>query len=164
MNDAGGEAVVSRIVQVVNRRGLHARAAAKLVNLAEQFSANIDVVRDGQTVSARSIMGLMMLGAGMGSSLELRAEGFDAAEALEAIGGRRPTPNRARRPPAARSGVSPGSPSVTVSPSAGSTPPASRSSKSSAAPSARRMRRPSSRGWRPRSKNPAGSWPSCAPG
>jgi phosphocarrier protein len=87
MNDAGGEAVVSRIVQVVNRRGLHARAAAKLVNLAEQFSANIDVVRDGQTVSARSIMGLMMLGAGMGSSLELRAEGFDAAEALEAIAG-----------------------------------------------------------------------------
>jgi phosphocarrier protein len=74
-------------VTIVNRRGLHARAAAKLVTLAEQFSANIDVLRDGQDVSARSIMGLMMLGAGMGSTLELRAEGFDAHEALEAIAG-----------------------------------------------------------------------------
>jgi len=82
-----GEAVVTRTVTVVNRRGLHARAAAKLVTLAEQFSANVDVLRDGQEVSARSIMGLMMLGAGMGSTLELRAEGFDAHEALEAIAG-----------------------------------------------------------------------------
>ena len=79
------EAVVSRTVKIVNRRGLHARAAARLVNAAEQFSASVDVVRDGQVVSARSIMGLMMLGAGMGSQIELRAEGFDAHEALEAI-------------------------------------------------------------------------------
>jgi phosphocarrier protein len=82
-----GEAVVTRTVTIVNRRGLHARAAAKLVTLAEQFSANVDVLRDGQEVSARSIMGLMMLGAGMGSTLLLRAEGFDAHEALEAIAG-----------------------------------------------------------------------------
>jgi phosphocarrier protein len=82
-----GEAVVTRAVTIVNRRGLHARAAAKLVTLAEQYSANIDVLRDGQEVSARSIMGLMMLGAGMGSTLELRAEGFDAHEALGAIAG-----------------------------------------------------------------------------
>ena len=81
------EAVVSRTVKIVNRRGLHARAAAKMVNAAEQFSANIDVVRDGQTVSARSIMGLMMLGAGMGSVVELRADGFDAHEALETLAG-----------------------------------------------------------------------------
>jgi phosphocarrier protein len=88
MSEAGGgEAVVTRVVPIVNRRGLHARAAAKLVNMAEQFSANVDVVRDGQVVSARSIMGLMMLGAGMGSTVELRAEGFDAHEALEAIAG-----------------------------------------------------------------------------
>ena len=86
MSEAGGEAVVSRVVTIVNRRGLHARAAAKLVTTAEQFSANVDVHRDGQVVSARSIMGLMMLGAGIGSSIELRAEGFDAHEALEAIG------------------------------------------------------------------------------
>jgi phosphocarrier protein len=82
-----GEAVVTRSVTIVNRRGLHARAAAKLVSLAEQFSANVDVLRDGQEVSARSIMGLMMLGAGMGSTLALRAEGFDAHEALDAIAG-----------------------------------------------------------------------------
>ena len=81
------EAVVSRIVPIVNRRGLHARAAAKLVTIAERFSANVDVLRDGQVVSARSIMGLMMLGAGMGSTVELRAEGFDAHEALDAIAG-----------------------------------------------------------------------------
>jgi phosphocarrier protein len=81
------EAVVSRLVKIVNRRGLHARAAAKLVNAAEQFSASVDVVRDGQVVSARSIMGLMMLGAGMGSMIELRAEGFDAHEALDALAG-----------------------------------------------------------------------------
>jgi len=80
------EAVVSRTVTIVNRRGLHARAAARLVNAAEQFSASVDVVRDGQVVSARSIMGLMMLGAGMGSMIELRAEGFDAHEALDTIG------------------------------------------------------------------------------
>ncbi len=85
--EAEGEAVVSRSVVIVNRRGLHARAAAKLVTTAERFSANVDVLRDGQSVSARSIMGLMMLGAGMGSSIELRAEGFDAHEALEAIAG-----------------------------------------------------------------------------
>jgi phosphocarrier protein len=81
------EAVVTRTVQIVNRRGLHARAAAKLVTTAERFSANVDVVRDGQSVSARSIMGLMMLGAGMGSSVELRADGFDAHEALDALAG-----------------------------------------------------------------------------
>jgi phosphocarrier protein HPr len=81
------EAVVSCTVKIVNRRGLHARAAAKMVTTAERFSANVDVVRDGQVVSARSIMGLMMLGAGMGSSIELRADGFDAHEALESLAG-----------------------------------------------------------------------------
>ena len=81
------EAVVTSVVRIVNRRGLHARAAAKLVNAAERFSANVEVVRDGQSVSARSIMGLMMLGAGMGSTVELRADGFDAHEALEALAG-----------------------------------------------------------------------------
>ncbi len=72
-------------VGIVNRRGLHARAAAKLVTLAERFSASVDVAKDGQSVSARSIMGLMMLGAGPGSTVRLTAEGFDAREALDAI-------------------------------------------------------------------------------
>ena len=78
-------AIVSAEIGIVNRRGLHARAAAELVTLAEQFSANVEVSKDGQSVSARSIMGLMMLGAGMGSSVRLTAEGFDAREALDAI-------------------------------------------------------------------------------
>jgi phosphocarrier protein len=79
------ESVVEREVGIVNRRGLHARAAAKLVTLAERFSASVEVVKDGQAVSARSIMGLMMLGAGPGSSVLLTAEGFDAKEALDAV-------------------------------------------------------------------------------
>ncbi len=76
---------LTRTVTVVNRRGLHARAAAKFVTMAERFGASVDVARDGQTVSARSIMGLMMLGAGPGSQLELQADGWDAKEALEAL-------------------------------------------------------------------------------
>ncbi|MBB5374153.1 HPr family phosphocarrier protein [Acidocella aromatica] len=78
-------AMISVDVGIVNKRGLHARAAAKLVNLAEQFSASVEVSKDGQSVSARSIMGLMMLGAGIGSTVRLSAEGFDAKEALDAI-------------------------------------------------------------------------------
>ena len=80
-----GATVLSRLVPIVNKRGLHARAAAKFVTLAETFGACVDVVGGGQTVSARSIMGLMMLGAGRGSSIELRAEGWDAKEALDAL-------------------------------------------------------------------------------
>ncbi len=76
---------VTAEVGIVNRRGLHARAAAKLVNMAEQFNASVEVSKDGQSVSARSIMGLMMLGAGQGSSVRLTAEGFDAKQALDAI-------------------------------------------------------------------------------
>lgn len=76
---------LTRTVTVVNRRGLHARAAAKFVTMAERFGASVDVSRDGQTVSARSIMGLMMLGAGPGSQLELQADGWDAKEAVEAL-------------------------------------------------------------------------------
>jgi phosphocarrier protein len=89
VNDASGPAPnaaqLNRTVTIVNRRGLHARAAAKFVTLAERFGASVDVLRDGQVVSARSIMGLMMLGAGMGSTIQLQAEGWDAKEALEAL-------------------------------------------------------------------------------
>ena len=76
---------LTRTVQIVNRRGLHARAAAKFVTTAERFGASVEVVRDGQSVSARSIMGLMMLGAGKGSSIMLQADGWDAKEALDAL-------------------------------------------------------------------------------
>jgi len=77
--------VLTRSVTISNTRGLHARAAAKFVMLAESFGASVDVIRDGQSVPARSIMGLMMLGAGKGAVIELRAEGWDAKEALEAL-------------------------------------------------------------------------------
>lgn len=77
--------VVSRSVTLVNKRGLHARAAAKFVTLAERFEASVEVIRDGQSVPARSIMGLMMLGAPCGATIELRAEGWGAKEALDAL-------------------------------------------------------------------------------
>ncbi len=83
--DAASASILSRVVRIPNKRGLHARAAAKFVTLAERFGAAVDVLRDGQSVSARSIMGLMMLGAGQGAEIELRAEGFDAREALDAL-------------------------------------------------------------------------------
>ena len=84
--DASG-ARISRTLTIVNRRGLHARAAAKFVTMAERYGAAVDVLRDGQSVSARSIMGLMMLGAGQGSTIEVQAEGWDAREALDALSG-----------------------------------------------------------------------------
>ena len=68
-----------------NSRGLHARASAKFVKCAEQFNADIRVSRDGQTVPAVSIMGLMMLAAQPGASILLEAEGPDAAAALDAL-------------------------------------------------------------------------------
>jgi phosphocarrier protein HPr len=72
-------------VTVVNRRGLHARAAAKLVECARKFEAAITVTRDGNTVSALSIMGLMTLGASPGVTLDMRAKGRDASAALDAV-------------------------------------------------------------------------------
>jgi phosphocarrier protein len=72
-------------VTIVNKRGLHARASAAFVKLAEQFDADIQVTKDGQTVSGSSIMGLLMLGASPGSTILIVTEGPDAEEALEAI-------------------------------------------------------------------------------
>lgn len=85
MSGTSGGPELRRAVTIVNMRGLHARAAAKFVTTAERFAASVEVARDGQVVSARSIMGLMMLGAGRGSAIELRAEGWDAREALDAL-------------------------------------------------------------------------------
>jgi len=82
---SAGVPVLTRSVTICNLRGLHARAAARFVTLAERFGAAVEVAKDGQSVSARSIMGLMMLGAGQGSAIELRAEGWDAKEALDAL-------------------------------------------------------------------------------
>lgn len=85
--DASGGMLMRRTVRITNSRGLHARAAAKLVGVAERFSACVNVSRHGQTVPACSIMGLMMLGAGQGSEVTIEAEGWDAKEALEAVAG-----------------------------------------------------------------------------
>jgi len=79
------EAVATRTVEIVNKRGLHARASAKFVKTASAFDAEVRVSKDGQTVDARSIMGLMMLAAGPGSSIDIEAEGAEAAAAVTAL-------------------------------------------------------------------------------
>jgi len=73
------------VAKITNKRGLHARASAKIVEAAARFESVITVARDGQEVNARSIMGLMMLAASLGAEVELAAEGPDSAEALTAI-------------------------------------------------------------------------------
>ncbi len=70
---------------IVNSRGLHARAAAKLVRLAATFTAEVTIERDGARVPATSILGLMMLAAGRGAELAMEARGADAAAALAAL-------------------------------------------------------------------------------
>ena len=72
-------------VDICNARGLHARASAKFVKLAAQFDAEVRVSKDGQTVDAQSIMGLMMLAAGPGCALEIAAEGPQAEQAAAAL-------------------------------------------------------------------------------
>ena len=74
-----------RTVQIVNRNGLHARPAAEIVKLASKFQAEITIVKDDLDVNGKSIMGVMMLAAEHGSSITLRAEGPDAAQALDAL-------------------------------------------------------------------------------
>ena len=72
-------------VEIVNERGLHARASAKFVKLAGDFDAEIEVSKDENTVDAQSIMGLMMLAAGIGSSITITARGPQAREAVAAL-------------------------------------------------------------------------------
>jgi phosphocarrier protein len=75
----------ARELAIINQRGLHARASAKFVKCAESFDADITVSRDGMSVPATSIMGLMMLGAAMGTSISVVASGPQADEALAAL-------------------------------------------------------------------------------
>ena len=77
----------NRTVEIVNKRGLHARASAKFVKLAATFDAEVRVSKDGQTVDARSIMGLMMLAAAPGCCIDIVAEGDEADAAVEALVG-----------------------------------------------------------------------------
>jgi phosphocarrier protein HPr len=72
-------------LKIVNTKGLHARASARFVQCAAKFDASVTVSKDGQSVSGTSIMGLMMLGAGPGSDVLIRARGQQAREALDAL-------------------------------------------------------------------------------
>ncbi|MBX3497954.1 MAG: HPr family phosphocarrier protein [Alphaproteobacteria bacterium] len=85
MADAGGLSGDRRTLRILNKRGLHARAAAKFVRTAGQFDAAIRVAHGGQSVSGLSIMGLMMLAAGIGSDIEISVSGPQAAEAMAAL-------------------------------------------------------------------------------
>jgi phosphocarrier protein len=83
MEAAVGE--LCNIAVIANQRGLHARAAAKFVRLAENFRADVSIIKDDMRVSARSIMGLMMLAAGQGAQIKICGTGEDAAQAVEAL-------------------------------------------------------------------------------
>ena len=74
-----------RTLRIVNKLGLHARAAAKLIDLASGFESRIRLLRDGREADAKSIMRVMMLAASKGASIEVVAQGADAAEAVDAI-------------------------------------------------------------------------------
>ena len=74
-----------RTLRIVNKLGLHARAAAKLIDLASGFESRIRILRDGREADAKSIMRVMMLAASKGTSIEVVAQGADAAEAVDAI-------------------------------------------------------------------------------
>lgn len=76
---------VSRELPIVNKRGLHARASAKFVQMVERFNAEVWVTKGGETVGGNSIMGLMMLSAGPGTSIMVSAIGPEAQAALDAI-------------------------------------------------------------------------------
>jgi len=73
---------VTKELQVTNKLGIHARPAAMFVKIANRFSCNIFVEKDGEKVNGKSIMGLMMLAAGPGSKLTVHAQGHDASQAL----------------------------------------------------------------------------------
>jgi phosphocarrier protein HPr len=74
-----------RVLEIVNQKGLHARASAKFVQTVEKFDADVRVTRCGETVGGDSIMGLMMLAAGPGTSITVEASGNDAAAVMDAL-------------------------------------------------------------------------------
>jgi phosphocarrier protein HPr len=77
--------VIEREATIVNQEGLHARPAAKIVRLANNFDSEIELFKDGLAVNGKSIMGVMMLAAECGSSIVIRADGPDAEQAVDAI-------------------------------------------------------------------------------
>jgi len=85
MTDNIPDDVLVREVEIVNKKGLHARATAKFVQCADGFNAEITVTRSGETVGGTSIMGILTLGAGIGSKIILTAKGPDAATSIAAL-------------------------------------------------------------------------------
>lgn len=79
------DGAITRDMRIVNKKGLHARATAKFVQCVERFDSDIHVTRCGETVGGESIMGILTLGAGIGSTITVHARGADAEAALEAI-------------------------------------------------------------------------------
>ncbi|HET7412003.1 MAG TPA: HPr family phosphocarrier protein [Pararhizobium sp.] len=84
--DTASSGALQRSFSIVNKRGLHARASAKLVQMAESFDARIVVSKDGTSVGGTSIMGLMMLAASPGCCITVEASGPEAEAALDALG------------------------------------------------------------------------------
>jgi len=78
--------MISRDFKISNKLGLHARPSAQLTQAASRFAADIHISRNGRRVNAKSIMGVMMLAAGQGSTVTVEADGEDAEQALQAIG------------------------------------------------------------------------------
>ena len=85
-NPAPPAGAMTRVMPIVNRKGLHARATAKFVQCVENFESEITVSRCGETVGGTSIMGILTLGAGKGTTITVSAVGADAEAALDAIG------------------------------------------------------------------------------
>ena len=81
----GSSPVVMRVLEICNKKGLHARASAKFVQTVEKFEAEVKVTRGQETVGGTSIMGLMMLAAGPGSTIKVEATGRQASEVIEAL-------------------------------------------------------------------------------
>ena len=77
--------MIKRVAKISNKLGLHARASAKLTKLAGSFASEVHLSRNGRRVNAKSIMGVMMLAAGIGSEIEIEVEGVDEQTAIEAL-------------------------------------------------------------------------------
>jgi phosphocarrier protein HPr len=82
---SGGPERITRVVEICNKKGLHARASAKFVQTVEKFDADVRVTRGHETVGGTSIMGLMMLAAGPGTSITIEAVGPQAADVMDAL-------------------------------------------------------------------------------
>jgi phosphocarrier protein len=83
--DAGTSGAATRVMKICNEKGLHARASAKFVQVVEKYDARVSVSRSSESVGGDSIMGLMMLGAGIGTSITVKATGAQAADVIAAL-------------------------------------------------------------------------------